>query len=258
METTSLSTLIAIITIVFLIMPVFMLIYFWIYTQKKKHHQQEKTQMQQQFDQELITTGQEAREQAMQTIGSDLHDNIGQLLSLTALTLKSIPTENDTKTSEKITASIELLTKANAEMRQLGKLLQGDQLIAQGLKAAIQQEVDWLSRSDAYKIQFATKGKPRKANSDKDLFYFRILQEILNNIIKHAQASSIEIDLSYTGTHLELCVQDNGIGISQKENKQPGNGMSNMQKRAALMDGTIIIQSDPKTGTRITLQAPYP
>jgi len=258
MEIQNLSTLIAVITIVFMIMPVFMLIYFWTYTKKKKYHHQEKMQMQHQFDQELLTTEQEAREQAMQTIGADLHDNIGQLLSLTALTLKSIPLESQSKNNDKISTSIELLTKANAEMRQLGKLLQGDQLIAQGLPSAIEQEINWLSRSGLYQMAFHTESLPKIANVDKDLFYFRILQEILNNIIKHAQASSIDIRLSHSGTHLELTVQDNGIGIGPEQHTNHGNGLGNMKKRATLMGGTLTIESSPETGTRITLQAPYP
>lgn len=258
MEPNKLTTLIAIITIVFLIMPIFMLAYFWIYTRKKKNHLEEKTQLKANFEQEMLTAQQEAREQTMQTIGADLHDNIGQLLSLTALTLKSVPYENESRTKEKVASSIELLSKAITEMRQLGKLLQGDQLLAAGLETAIEQEVNWLSKSANYKLRFSIGDPAPVRNPDIDLFYFRILQEILNNIIKHAEATHIDIRLHYQHGMLELTVADDGIGFIPTDQHSQGSGLANIKKRTLIVGGQADIESQPGKGTTITIQTPYP
>jgi two-component system NarL family sensor kinase len=259
METEKLRTLIAIITITFLIMPAFMVIYFLIYTKKKRNHLEEKKRMKEDFDQEMLLAEQEVREQTMQTIGAELHDNIGQLLSLTTLTLKSIDTHNSLHSDEKVAASIELLGKAISEMRLLGKLLQGDQLLTLGLDNAIQQEVDWLTRSGNYAITFTNNFSPSQSqNPSKDLFCFRMLQEILNNIMKHAQAKHISINLAVNHHELQLTVEDDGIGFSNEIQKHQGSGLLNIKKRAAIVGGNATIQSQLQQGTSITIQIPYP
>lgn len=235
-----------------------MVVYFFVYTKKKKNHLEEKKRMKETFDQEILNAEQEVREQTMQTIGADLHDNIGQLLSLTSLTLKSIPTAQ-TSVNEKVSTSIELLGKAITEMRLLGKLLQGDQLLAMGLDKAIQQEIDWLSRSGSYVITFTNKLLPDQvASSSKDLFCFRMLQEILNNIIKHAQAKRIVITVASNGQDLRLNVKDDGIGFSANALAYEGNGLSNIKKRATLAGGSVDIQSQPNKGTNVSILIPYP
>jgi two-component system NarL family sensor kinase len=259
MDIDKIRILIACITIIFLIMPIFMLIYFFIYTKKKKNHLDEKIQMKATFDQEILNAEQEVREQTMQTIGADLHDNIGQLLSLTSLTLKSINNGDVNKSNEKVASSIEFLDKAITEMRLLGKLLQGDQILAMGLDKAIQQEVDWLSRSDIYAISYTKKMHHTPlANPAKDLFCFRILQEILNNIIKHALAKNIQISITTNGQTLRLDVKDDGIGFTENELNKQGSGLANIRKRAEITGGSATIKSAPNKGTQIRIEIPYP
>src|SRR5476651_399557 len=125
--------LIIIATLIFLIAPAFILLYIFIYNRRKKKHIEEKAQMKLNFEAEIVKTQLEIQEQTMQTIGADLHDNIGQLLSLTSLTLGSIELNDLTKVREKVNAAIDLTGRSITEMRQLGKLLQGEQLIASGL-----------------------------------------------------------------------------------------------------------------------------
>src|SRR3569833_610697 len=167
--------LIIIITLIFLIAPAFLLLYIFIYNRRKKKHMEEKEQMKVIFDTELVQTQMEIREQTMQTIGTDLHDNIGQLLSLVSLTLNSIELENPDKAHQKIEAAIELNLKSIKEMRQLGKLLQGEQLLALGLEEAIRHEINWVEKSGKYVVEYEVHGnKPGQENPDKDLILFRI------------------------------------------------------------------------------------
>lgn len=197
----------------------------------------------------------------MQTIGADLHDNIGQLLSLTSLTLNSIELDNQIKAKQKIDAAIDLTVRSIKEMRLLGKLLQGDQLVVSGLSEAIRHEISWMERSGKYEIGYIIEGEMPAVNSpDKDLILFRILQEILNNVIKHASASKINIKLEYLNEQLKFEIGDNGIGFDASDMplEQRGMGLQNIRKRAGIIGGEVEIRSNPGKGTSVTIFIPYP
>src|ERR1700722_19177315 len=119
-----------------------------LYHSRKRIHKIEVSN----FQNILIQAQLEVQEQTMQTIGADLHDNIGQLLSLTSLTLNSIELDNKAKARQKIDDSIDLTLRSIKEMRLLGHLLQGDQLVAVGLIEAIRQLISWMERSGRYEI----------------------------------------------------------------------------------------------------------
>lgn len=255
------NTLVVLITLVFLLAPGFLLLYINLYNRRKKKHIEEKAQMQQTFAAELLKTQLEVQEQTMQTIGADLHDNIGQLLSLTALTLGSVEFEDLNKAQQKIEAALDLNSRSIKELRLLGKLLQGEQLIGNGLQEAINAEIAWIEKAAQFQVDCSIQNCTAKnSNADKDLLIFRILQEIMNNIIKHAFATEIKIKLDCRDNSLQLTVEDNGVGflIDDLPGKQQGMGLQNIRKRAALMSGEVNIESKPGTGTFIKLDIPYP
>ncbi len=257
MGTTQLTTLIAIIMAVFMIMPVFLIFYALAYRKRKKKDHLEKQSLKTQFDLEILKTQQEVKEQTLQTIGADLHDNIGQLLSLTALTLKSIPEEPAHAGKVRIDTSIDLLSRSIRELRLLGKLIQGDQLVAMGLIHAIQQEVEWLQKSGAFKISCTLPEEISPSDPQKDLVLFRILQELLQNIIKHAGANSILIHLAGNPKEMTLRVSDNGIGFDPvSTTAEKGMGLANIQKRTELLGGTLELTSSPH-GSTFTITLPY-
>src|ERR1700741_941566 len=111
--------LVIIITLIFLLAAVFIVVYIFIYNERKKKHIEEKAQMKLTFEAELAKTQYEVQEQTMQTIGADLHDNIGQLLSLTSLTLNSVEVENPKKAKQKVDTAIDLTLRSIKEMRLL-------------------------------------------------------------------------------------------------------------------------------------------
>jgi signal transduction histidine kinase len=255
------NSLITFLTIVFLLAPAFLVAYIFVYNRRKKRHIEEKKLMQLTFASELTKTQLEVQEQTMQTIGAELHDNIGQLLSLTSLTLNSIELDNEAKARQKIDDSIELTIRSIKEMRLLGHLLQGDQLVAVGLVEAIRQLVSWMERAGRYEIVYTAGDEiPANSNADKDLIIFRITQEIFNNIIKHSAATEITIDLDYGEGLLELRIADNGVGFATDEAPpgKHGMGLQNIRKRAGIIGGEANISSDQGKGTQIIISVPYP
>jgi len=248
-------------SLVFLLMPIGLLLYIRSYNRHKKNHFVEKQNMRQKFEAEILKTHIEVQEQTMQTIATELHDNIGQLLSLTTLTLNSINIPENEKATEKISNSLSLVNKSIKEIRELAKILHGEQIVELGIGNAIEQEISWLKRVGGYDLQVNNDLLDLKSSSpDKDLIILRLLQEIINNIIKHAQATAIQIDAYIKNDTLLLTVKENGIGFDYEEarNKKSGMGLASVQKRVALIKGKIDVNSTPEKGTSIFIEIPYP
>jgi len=261
MANNDIKELIIITTLIFLLAPAFLLSYIFVYNRRKKRHIEEKAQLKLVFESELVKTQMEIQEQTMQTIGVELHDNIGQLLSLTSLTLNSIELDNPDKAQQKIGAAIELNLKSIKEMRMLGKLLHGEQLVKQGLEEAIRSEISWIEKSGRFMVTYQVDGeKPVAGNADKDLILFRITQELFNNVIKHSQAANISVKLCFSADEVRLLIIDDGAGfdINNLPETQKGMGLKNIQKRAEIVGGRVFIQSQPGEGTCIEIGIPYP
>ncbi|MFC3561811.1 sensor histidine kinase [Pedobacter jamesrossensis] len=258
---TQIISLIILASLVFLLMPIFLLMYIRSYNRHKKNHIAEKQNMQQKFDSEILKTHIEVQEQTMQTIATELHDNIGQLLSLTTLTLNSIKIPENEKVTEKVNNSLSLVNKSIKEIRELAKILHGEQIVESGIGNAIEQEINWLKRVGGYKLSINNDLLDIKISSpDKDLIILRLLQEIINNIIKHAQATSIQIDTCLKNDTLLLTVKENGVGFDYDEakNKKSGMGLSSVQKRIEMIKGKIDVNSTIEKGTSIFIEIPYP
>lgn len=231
------------------------------YNKRRKIHAIEKESLKKTYETILLKTQIEVQEQTMQTIASNLHDNIGQMLSLTNLTLASINIDDREKASKKIDNSTELVNKSIKELRELAKLLQGEKLLEKGIGYALAKEVAWLKKSEIYQINFANQLEEHLETSpEKDLIILRLFQEIVNNIIKHAQATEIIISLAQQQGSLVIVIKENGIGFNYHDvskNSNGGLGLHTIEKRVKLIDGTFQVDSAIGKGTQITLIIPY-
>lgn len=246
---------------VFLILASFIIYFVLLYRRRQQKTIIEKKEIKLHYEAELLKTHIEVQEQTMQTIAADLHDNIGQLLSLTALTLNSINLKEPQKLEKKITESIELVNDSIKELRGLAKLMHGELIIQTGLGNAIKQELDRLKKIGNYKLK--VKNDLINANvfsPNKDLVILRLLQEIINNIIKHAKAGEIEVKTYLKEEKVYLMIKDNGVGFDMEEirTKNLGMGLNSMFKRVNLINGKISIDSTAPIGTSISIEIPYP
>jgi len=247
-------------TIILIILVVFLLLFFLLFNKKKQQLFKEKILMQQQFQLELIKTQFEVQEKTRKHLAEELHDNIGQILSLTNVTLASVQLNDVNKAQQKITDAQALVAVSIKELRQLSKIIHGEQILQQGLIAAIEQELSWLKRNEQFTVSFNHAVENISSiNTDKDLFIYRLLQECLNNIIKHAEATSITIQLKHENNQLLLQLTDNGKGfdINAALANKAGLGLHSMQKRTKLLNGTMTINSNPNQGTVIAFVIPY-
>lgn len=248
-------------TFIFSLAPTFVVIYFRTNNKLKIKAFEERYNMQLKFNAAILKTQIEVQEQTMQTIATDLHDNIGQLMSLTALTLSSIKLSEIDKSEEKINNSLSLLHKSIKELRDLAKLLQGEQLVETGLGKAIKQELDRLKSINCYKLKVKNQLLTINFSSpNKDLIILRLFQEIINNIIKHAKASRIDIKAFLRNEILYLHIAEDGIGFDYEaiKRQRKGIGLHSIHKRIEMINGKIQIDSGRSNGTLITIEIPYP
>ncbi|MCX2573411.1 sensor histidine kinase [Pedobacter sandarakinus] len=242
-------------------MPFFLIMYIRSYNRHKQDHILEKAAMQQKFESEMLQTRIEVQDQTMQTIATELHDNVGQLLSLTTLTLNSVNLQDSEKATKKIENSLSLVNKSIKELRELAKLLHGEQVVENGLKHAIDQEINWLTKTGAYEIEVVNNLVDLQQTSpDKDLIILRLLQEIISNIIKHANATKISFNAFFTNNILYLQVKEDGVGFNYEEikEKKSGMGLKSILKRIEMINGKLTLNSEQNSGTHINIEIPYP
>jgi signal transduction histidine kinase len=252
-------SLITLSSIIFLIAPMFLIRYVLLYNKKKRKHTEEKVLMQEAYQTELLKTQIEVQEQTLKTVAYDLHDNIGQLLSLTSVTLSTIDASDPVAVVEKIAFIEDLTQRSIKEVKVLSKLLHSEELIKMGLVEAIAFELSWLQRSNRFKLVFNAPEKlSMMAKNSQETIVFRLFQEIINNIIQHAKATTIVINLIEINGMADLTIADDGIGFDVEEiyRNNKGMGLSNIKKRTEMLNGQAHITSAPGEGATIKIIIP--
>ena len=205
----------------------------------------------------LLNTQLEIHEQVLENISREIHDNIGLSLTLAKLNLNTADTLNSVNTQEKISHSVELITSAIQDLRNLSQSMNAELVRNNGLIKTLEEEVRRIERLGKLKINFKIHGEPTFLDNKKELLLFRIVQESMNNIIKHADASEAHISLEYANDNLKMLIADNGRGFElSSPMRTGGSGLSNMLARANMLNGTMDIDSGQR-GTTLTFLIPY-
>jgi len=243
------------IAVIFIAMALFIIVFSFFFNQKKNKLIKEKIIMQAKFQQELLQTQIEIQEHTLKTISQEIHDNVGQVLSLAKLQLSTFPVSDDVQ-SVKINTTKELVSKAITDLRNLSRSMYGNQVENGGLETAIRNELAIIESSGQYRTKFSQKGEAYKLEKRKEMVVFRMLQESINNIIKHAKAGSIEINVDYQPAHFSFQIEDDGKGFNALELREHphGMGLTSMQHRATLIGGKLNIDTAENKGTRINFE----
>jgi len=233
------------------------IIVFLLVLQRQSHekHTQEKLNMRNTFNQELLKTRLEIQEETFKTISQEIHDNIGQALSFVKLNINTVDIYNPEDTRQKLLESKTQLSKTIQDLRDLAKSLNPDFIAELGLAGAIEQQLQLLQKTGAYKTFISVKGNEYKNQSPQYLVVFRMVQELLNNIVKHANATDIDVALTYDTDKLIIVVKDNGKGFNSAE-AHGGMGLANMRNRISLINGHITLNSTEKNGTTAIIELP--
>lgn len=254
MEKVSREVLVGIITatmfiLLFSIVTMLVLVNFF---RRKKKMFYEKKVREVQFQQELLQTQLEMQDHTFKIVSQEIHDNVGQILSLAKVNLNILMMEG--QRDPKITNIAELVGKAIRELRDLSAGYYADRLAEEGLIIAIEHELQQLEKTGLLTTSFYTETDRLQIDKSKTIFLYRMIQEICNNILKHADATKVDVAIMKKGDHINLQIKDNGKGFDElKENFKPGIGLSSIRQRAEMIGASAQIDSESGIGTTFNL-----
>ncbi len=205
---------------------------------------------------EMLQSRVEIQEQTFANISREIHDNIGQKLTLAKLHLNTLKLAEPAKARSQLDDSVVMISEAITDLSDISRSMSSENILNNGFIKALEFEVSQLNKSKLYQIELSVSGNPVFLDSKKELVLFRIVQEALNNIIKHASASIIDIRMYYHNNHVELDIDDNGKGFERDPNAIQGTGLGNMTRRAAILGGSCSVNSKTGTGTNIKIEIP--
>ncbi|MBO9615442.1 MAG: sensor histidine kinase [Dyadobacter sp.] len=225
---------------------------------RKRVAEQEVLQLQQ--EKQLVATNSilKGQEEERTRVARDLHDGLGGLLSGIKLTLNSVkgnvilPEES----AMTFTRALTQLDGAISEMRRVAHSMMPESLVRFGLIDALSDFCEGISASGRLKVTMQAFGfDDKRLDSQVEVVLYRIIQELLNNVLKYADASEAQVQLTWVEKHVSVTVEDNGKGFDIKSLEQnKGAGLRNVQARVDYLNGTLDIQSKPGEGTSVLVE----
>jgi two-component system NarL family sensor kinase len=250
-----------IVTTLFILILIALIVFIlFLYQRRRISYQKGLEVLKSDFEKNLLTTQLEIQEQTFQSISREIHDNIGLSLTLAKLNLNTIDWNSPAHSHEKVNGSINFISRAIEDLSYISKALHTGFIEENGLLKALELEINKIEKLGIYNIRYDVTGSPVYMKTQKELVIFRIIQEVLNNCIKHAEATDISLQLNYQSNEVEIELSDNGVGFSRRPaNGQSGKGtgLMNIVKRAAYIDGSCQINSFPGKGTTVLMKIPY-
>lgn len=197
----------------------------------------------------------QTQEQERREIGSELHDNINQILATAKLCVDMAINEEDIR-KELLYKSYDNISRAINEIRSLSKTLVPPSLGDIGLKEALLEMIENITVSPDLRIKIKANDQHIESlSNNKKLIIYRIVQEQVNNIVKHAQATQAEIELKTNSHKVMLAIKDNGVGFDPKK-KGRGIGLHNIMSRVEMQNGKMDLNSAPGQGCVLRIDIP--
>lgn len=227
------------------------------YRKRKLLHEQEKLFINEQHQKDILHTRIEIQSQTMQDIGREIHDNVGQRLTLAAIYTNQLSFENQyPHIQERIAEVGKIINESLTELRSLSKNLTNSNTDATELKALIENECERVNALNICKASCRFNRNDYHTSATVKNFILRIVQEFMQNSLKHSACRHIDISFNYTDGGLNIIAADDGIGFDIQNTAKTGIGISNMKKRAELIGAEFSIISSAGDGTVLNLFIP--
>ena len=225
---------------------------------RRNKYQAEKREREYQYQNELLNMQLELQEHLLNQVSQEIHDNVGQVLSLVKVHLYSVSSQPAHQRSlGLLETSASLLDKAIEDLRNISHAQSTTIVERLGLKEAISKELGYIKALKKQECALAVLGDHYSLLPEQELFIYRIAQEAIINSIKHAKGAMLNVTLDYQPALFILSVTDNGVGFDPlAASTKPGIGITHMQQRAKLLRGEIHIASQQNIGTTVTLKIP--
>ena len=248
--------LIGYMTLVVILLSIMVIVFFIAFQKRKNKLLLDKIKQQKQFEETVAKTGEEIQEQTLKYIGQELHDNIGQLLSLASMQMGMLGVKIAEDIKEPYIETQQIIKQSLQEVRALSKSLNTDVIQNRGFKKSIKAEIERLNRMKLIAADLVINGNVVPFGNKKDgIILFRILQEFISNTVKHSKATELKISLDYNQNQLIIKAKDDGHGFIMDEVKD-SSGLLNMKNRAELTESSYSLNSKPTEGTQLTIIYP--
>ncbi len=201
----------------------------------------------------------EAEEQERKRIAGDLHDGVGQLMSAARMNLSLVSSELDFDNQEQKEAfdkALALVDESCKEVRAVSHNIMPNALLKAGLATAIR---DFINKIDTriLKVNLYSEGINERLPADKEAVLYRVVQECINNVIKHSGASLLDISIIKDEEGISVTIEDNGRGFDVSDkSKFEGIGLKNIQTRVNYLKGTVEWESTINKGTLVIIHVP--
>ncbi len=211
----------------------------------------EKNLIQQQRTQAVL----EAEERERIRIARDLHDGVGQTLAAARMTLGNYVSQKKIESSEMQT-SLDLLEDGIKEIREISHNMMPSSLTKFGLSSALKQFTNKINALGKLEIELQIVGFKERSDEKIELVLYRIVQEIISNIIKHAEAKKVSIELVRHDDELILIIEDDGRGFDTAKTENHGIGLKNIATRVEYLNGNVNFDSSIGKGTSVVIEIP--
>jgi signal transduction histidine kinase len=200
----------------------------------------------------------ETREAERSRIAKDLHDGVGGMLTGVRISLSNIQSKLPLDKHDELTfaRSMDMLDGSVHELRRVAHALQPPSLEAFGLKAALHDYIESINNMKSVKTILQTIGEERRFEKEQELIIYRIVQELINNVLKHAQAAQCLVQVAYLSGHLSITVEDNGKGFDTNQ-AMKGMGWINIRQRVDFLKGSVDVNSSARDGTSVQIDIPF-
>jgi two-component system, NarL family, sensor kinase len=237
----------------------FLVTFIFLAEKRRRKHQQQIISMEQTYQSELLRTQIEVQEQTLQHISQELHDNIGQILSLVKINLNNLDFREETPTLQKIDLTKTLVSKALNDLRSLSKTLDANYVLRSKLSEALRFELDYIQQTFGCEVLLEIEGEERLLPPQQQVVLFRIAQEVMNNAVKHALPRTLRVGLAFDPIHFFMHISDDGAGFDYEQMLkagayEKGAGLNNMLNRSQMIGARFRMQSQVGIGTSVTVE----
>lgn len=239
-------------TAIILFFLIFGIIFFIAFQRRKNQLIFDKLKSEQRFEDEIFKSRIEIQEQILKNVSWELHDNIGQLLSAAIMQINIMGTTIDNTMNDSLLDIRKLVGDGLQEIRSLSKTLNHEVIQNIGLKKSIEVELNRFRKLNFLTPSLTVTGTEVCIDPKDEIILYRIVQEFFSNTIKHAEASSLDVQLEYRENTLKMEIKDDGVGFDM-ESVQANSGLLNMKSRAALVNAELDYISSLGKGVTLVL-----
>lgn len=256
MGETEITIFISLATVILLIFIAGIVVFILQYRNRKILHQKEKKAIEEEHKIDMLNVKLQSQNETMHFIGNEIHDSVAQKLTLASIYSQRIEFENEgSALSSRLADVSKIINESLVELRQLSRNLTDQALQTASLDELILMECDKVNSTGMCTAKYSLGILPEMSIAVKSGL-FRIIQEFIQNSIKHAQCKEIIIYLSLVEGEIQMSLNDDGIGFNADENMHRGMGLSSIQRRIQNLGGTYLWENRNGKGAHLKLSIP--